>query len=107
MINASRQQASTRATNLIAGSYLGSIVPPDGIAGPELRGAHPFPLDVVVGVAALMACIEPSTAGPKVYLASRVVGYAGHVVAVCWGLFIVYQWTLSAKEHQRILDSIK
>ncbi|KAF7005425.1 hypothetical protein CFC21_020551 [Triticum aestivum] len=62
---------------------------------------------LILGIGALMACIEPSTAGPKVYLASRVVGYAGHVVAVCWGLFIVYQWTLSAKELQRILDSIK
>ncbi|KAM3373434.1 hypothetical protein ACQJBY_020077 [Aegilops geniculata] len=61
----------------------------------------------VVGVAAVMACIEPSTAGPKVYLASRVVGYAGQAVGVCWGVFLVYQWTESAKEYKRILDSVK
>ncbi|XBI51055.1 hypothetical protein VPH35_033633 [Triticum aestivum] len=64
---------------------------------------------VVLGTALLMACIEPSTAGPAVYLASRIVGYAGHVVAVCWGLLLIHLWQavyVDNRRDQRIIDSL-
>ncbi|XBI88839.1 hypothetical protein VPH35_026751 [Triticum aestivum] len=64
---------------------------------------------VVLSTAFLMACIEPSTAGPAVYLASRVVGYAGQIIGVCWGLLLLHLWQavrLDDRRDQRIIDSL-
>ena len=74
-----------------------------------LWGSTLLAIFVVLSTALLMACIEPSTAGPAVYLASRVVGYAGQIIGVCWGLLLLHLWQavrLDDRRDQRIIDSL-
>ncbi|KAE8767779.1 hypothetical protein D1007_60811 [Hordeum vulgare] len=64
---------------------------------------------LVLSASLLMGSIEPSTAGPTVYLASRIVGYAGQILGVCWGLLLVHLWQavrLDNRKDQRIIDSL-
>ncbi|KAE8791061.1 hypothetical protein D1007_34500 [Hordeum vulgare] len=60
---------------------------------------------ILVASSVLIAYFQVYVPGPAVYLASRVIGYAGLAVSVCWGLFLVHQWDLFASEEQRIIDT--
>ncbi|XP_037419274.1 uncharacterized protein LOC119284114 [Triticum dicoccoides] len=68
-----------------------------------LWGSTLLAIFIELSTALLIASIEPSTAGPAVYLASRVVGYAGQIISVCWGLLLLHLW--QAQPHVLILTN--
>ena len=74
-----------------------------------LWGSTLLAIFIELSTALLIASIEPSTAGPAVYLASRVVGYAGQIISVCWGLLLLHLWQavrVDDRKDQRIIDSL-